>query len=78
MDEAVLIKDAQKGDITSYNSLVLHYQERIYNIAYRIMGETDSASDATQEAFIAAFRSIHTFPITVRVSRARFLLAWTQ
>ncbi|MBN1313168.1 MAG: sigma-70 family RNA polymerase sigma factor [Anaerolineae bacterium] len=61
MDEAALIKDAQKGDITSYNTLVLHYQERVYNIAYRIMGEADSASDATQEAFIAAFRSIRTF-----------------
>jgi RNA polymerase sigma-70 factor (ECF subfamily) len=61
MDEAALIKDAQKGDIASYNTLVLHYQERVYNIAYRVMGEADSASDATQEAFIAAFRSIHTF-----------------
>ena len=61
MDEAALIKDAQKGSITSYNTLVLHYQEQVYNVAYRIMGEVDSASDATQEAFIAAFRSIHTF-----------------
>lgn len=61
MDEAALIKDAQRGDMTSYNSLVLHYQEQVYNVAYRIMGEVDSASDATQEAFIAAYRSIHTF-----------------
>jgi RNA polymerase sigma-70 factor (ECF subfamily) len=61
MDETALIKNAQRGDISSYNSLVLHYQEQVYNVAYRIMGEGDSAADASQEAFIAAYRSIHTF-----------------
>ncbi len=61
MDEAALIKDAQNGSVESYNTLVLYFQEQAYNVAYRIMGETDSAADATQEAFIAAYRSIRTF-----------------
>jgi len=30
-------------------------------VAYRIMGEEDAASDATQEAFISAFRHIRSF-----------------
>ncbi len=61
MDEAGLILDAQKGEINSYNTLVLHYQNQAFNVAYRIMGDPDSAADATQEAFISAYRSIHSF-----------------
>lgn len=61
MDESALVNSAQKGDINSYNTLVLHYQEQAFNVAYRIMGEADSAADATQEGFIAAYRSIRTF-----------------
>jgi RNA polymerase sigma-70 factor (ECF subfamily) len=61
MDEAGLIRDAQKGDLNSYNTLVLHYQSQAFNVAYRIMGDPDSAADATQEAFISAYRSINSF-----------------
>src|SRR5574341_450493 len=61
MDEAGLIRDAQKGDLNSYNTLVLHYQSQAFNVAYRIMGDPDSAADATQDAFISAYRSIHSF-----------------
>lgn len=61
MDEAALILDAQNGAVESYNTLVLHYQEQAFNVAYRIMGDQHSAADASQEAFIAAYRSIRTF-----------------
>jgi RNA polymerase sigma factor (sigma-70 family) len=61
MNEPKLIAQAQKGDVTAYNTLVLHYQERVYNVAYRIMGEPDAAADATQEAFISAYKSLRRF-----------------
>ena len=61
MDEDTLIRDAQKGDLTSFNRLVLTYQSQAYNIAFRIMGESDAAEDATQEAFISAYRNIKRF-----------------
>jgi RNA polymerase sigma-70 factor (ECF subfamily) len=61
MDEAALIKDAQQGDVKAYNTLVLHYQSQAFNVAYRIMGDDDSAADATQEAFISAFKHIGRF-----------------
>jgi RNA polymerase sigma-70 factor (ECF subfamily) len=61
MDEAGLIERAQAGDVQAYNTLVLHYQELAYNVAYRIMGEADSAADATQEAFISAYRALGSF-----------------
>ena len=61
MDEAALIIDAQKGDVNAYNTLVLHYQNQAFSIAYRIMGDSDSAADAAQEAFISAYRAINSF-----------------
>jgi RNA polymerase sigma-70 factor (ECF subfamily) len=58
MDEPALIHDAQRGDVDAFNRLVLEYQSLVYNVAYRIMGEGDSASDATQEAFISAYKHL--------------------
>lgn len=61
MDEVALIERAKTGDITAYNRLVLAYQEQVYNVAYRIMGEPQSAEDATQETFISAYRALTRF-----------------
>jgi RNA polymerase sigma-70 factor, ECF subfamily len=61
MDELGLIKAAKKGDVNAYNRLVLHYQGPVYNVAYRIMGEPQSAEDATQEAFISAYKALNRF-----------------
>lgn len=61
MDEPAIIYHAQRGDLDSFNRLVMEYQTPIYNVAYRIMGETDSAADATQEAFISAYKNIKSY-----------------
>jgi RNA polymerase sigma-70 factor (ECF subfamily) len=61
MDELALIQEAQRGEVDSFNTLILHYQTSAYNLAYRLMGETDSASDATQEAFISAYAHLPQF-----------------
>ncbi|MFC2064578.1 RNA polymerase sigma factor [Chloroflexota bacterium] len=61
MDESLLIQDAQKGDLDSFNRLVLEYQDMVFNTAYRIMGEDEEAADATQDAFISAFTHINSF-----------------
>ena len=60
-DEQKLIQSAQKGDLDAFNALVLTYQDSIFSITYRIMGDHDSASDATQDAFINAYRRIKTY-----------------
>ena len=58
MDESALIQEAKRGDLESFNRLVLHYQSRVYNLAFRIMGDPAAASDATQEAFISAYKGL--------------------
>jgi len=61
MDEQALIKDALNGDLQAFNTLVLHYQDMAYNVAYRIMGEHSASDDATQEAFISAYKKLHQY-----------------
>jgi len=61
MNEQALIHDAQAGSLDAFNALVLHYQDSVFNTALRILGDEDLASDATQEAFLSAFRSITSF-----------------
>lgn len=61
MDEVALISTASQGDLDSFNRLVLAYQDSVYSQAYRLMGDTAAAEDATQEAFISAYRNIRTY-----------------
>jgi len=61
MNEQVLITDAQNGSLDAFNTLVLHYQDSVFNTALRILGDEDQAADASQEAFISAFKSISSF-----------------
>ncbi|MBK6328809.1 MAG: sigma-70 family RNA polymerase sigma factor [Chloroflexi bacterium] len=61
MDEAAIIRQAQKGDVAAYNRLVLQYQGLVYNVVYRIIGEPQGAEDMTQEAFISAYQALNRF-----------------
>ncbi len=61
MDEIALIQAARGGDLDSFNRLVLAYQDLVYNQAFRMIGEEESADDATQNAFISAYNHLGSF-----------------
>ncbi len=61
MDLKDQIKKSLDGDLDSFNQIVLEYQNLVYNQAYRIIGEPDAAEDAVQEAFISAYKKLHTY-----------------
>ena len=61
MDEQALIESARKGDARAFNQLVLLYQGMAYNVAFRILSDPDAASDATQDAFLKAFKAMRRF-----------------
>ncbi len=60
-EETQLIVRSQHGEIDAFNQLVLRYQQAVYNVALRMLGEREIAADITQETFIAAFRAIQSF-----------------
>jgi RNA polymerase sigma-70 factor (ECF subfamily) len=60
-DEKDLVRAAQKGDLDVFNQLVLLYQERIFSLAYRILGNEDLAEDITQNTFLKAYLNLSHF-----------------
>ncbi len=60
-DETQLIARSQQGDVEAFNQLIIQYQQILYGTVFRLLGDYDTASDVTQDAFIAAFRSIRTY-----------------
>lgn len=61
MDETALILEAKGGNLDSFNRLVLAYQDMVYSQAYRMIGEQESADDATQTTFISAYNHLSSF-----------------
>lgn len=61
MDEPTLIRAAQRGDVVAFNQLVRAYQAQVYRTAYRVLGDPAAAEDATQDAFIAAYKHLRAF-----------------
>jgi len=60
-EEKFLIQEAQRGDLNAFNELILRYQNLLFGIALRMLGDEDIASDAVQEALILAFSKFKTF-----------------
>lgn len=61
VDERMLVKSAQQGDLSAYDELVQRYQERIYATIYHMTANHEDANDLAQEAFIKAFRALESF-----------------
>ncbi len=61
MDETALIVSARRGDLDAFNTLVLAYQDMLFSTAVRILGDDDLAADATQDAFMSAFKGINSY-----------------
>lgn len=60
-DEKILIKRSQNGDREAFGELVSIYEQQVYSIAFRFMGNHEDASELAQEAFVRAFRGIGRF-----------------
>ena len=61
MEELELVQATKQGDLIAFNDLVLKYQDQVFNLARRILGDHDMAEDIAQDTFIHAFQKIHQF-----------------
>jgi RNA polymerase sigma-70 factor (ECF subfamily) len=53
-----LVKRFRAGDRLAFDELVRRHYRRAYNIAYRMLGDAEAAADATQAAFLRAYRGL--------------------
>ena len=60
-DEPSLVDGLQVGSEEAFETLVRLYQAPIYNLSYRILGDSAEASEATQEAFVRIYKAIGRF-----------------
>ena len=60
-DEEAIIRQCLDGDKDSYSVLVDRYKTMAYNVAYRMVGDEDTAKDLAQESFIAAYAGLDGF-----------------
>jgi len=61
VDDIDLIRRFKNGDRSSFEELVLKYQDRIYNLCRHILGNAHDAEDAAQDVFIKAYRNLENF-----------------
>lgn len=60
-DDLKYVVSCQKGIADAFEILVERHQKKMLNIAFRMIGDYDEACDVTQEAFLAAYKSIKKF-----------------
>lgn len=53
-----VIEGCKSGDPNAFEKIVLTYQKKVYNLAYRMLGNREEAKDLAQEVFLSAFESI--------------------
>ncbi|MCX7599544.1 MAG: sigma-70 family RNA polymerase sigma factor [Armatimonadetes bacterium] len=59
MDEDhLLIERFQAGDRRAFDALVRSHYRRAYNLAFRILGDPEKATDATQDAFVRVYKGL--------------------
>ena len=59
--DAALVQQARDGDTAAYAALVERYQERAVRLAFSVLRHWEDARDASQEAFVKAYRQLGGF-----------------
>lgn len=70
IDEKAWILQAQQGDDDAFTCLVEAYQKPVYNLCYRMLGESEAAEDAAQDTFLKVYQNL------ARYDRARPFATW--
>jgi RNA polymerase sigma-70 factor (ECF subfamily) len=60
-NEREIIEKCRSGDKNAFEILVKHYEKKVYNMTYRMLGNKEDALDVSQEVFIKIYKSIRSF-----------------
>jgi RNA polymerase sigma-70 factor (ECF subfamily) len=58
-----LVRRTRTGEVQAFGGLVQRYQQSVFGVCYRLLGERTEAEDLTQEAFIRAFQRLERFDL---------------
>lgn len=75
LDEDKLVHLASAGDQTAFDSIVIRFQQPVYDICYRLLDDAMAAEDATQEVFIRAYIKRHTYDPSYKYATWLFAIA---
>ncbi len=59
--EQRLIRKLKQRDEEAFRQLVTAYQQKVFHVVYRMIGDAEEAEDLSQEVFITVFKSIDSF-----------------
>ena len=59
--DAELVQACCDGQTDAFQGLVERYQDRVYNVVYRMVGSPEDARDIVQDAFLKAYENLSEF-----------------
>jgi RNA polymerase sigma-70 factor (ECF subfamily) len=65
-DDATVVRYALRQNEAAARELVRRFERPVFNLILRMVRDRSTAEDLTQEAFLKAFRSLHTFDPALR------------
>lgn len=60
-EEQLWLEQARRGDKDAFGQLIQAYMGPVYNLAYRMLGNSGEAEEAAQEAFIRAYTRLDSY-----------------
>ncbi|ADU28457.1 RNA polymerase sigma factor SigW [Evansella cellulosilytica] len=77
MDAVVkkIVIEVKKGNQQAFSELVELYKDKVYQIAYRMLGNVHEAQDVAQEAFLRAYVNIESYDTNRKFSTWLFRIA---
>ncbi len=68
----------RKGDVAAFEVLVRRHERRMFNIAYRIIGNYDEAGEIVQDTFVSAYKNIKGFKGEARFATWLYAICLNQ
>lgn len=56
-----LVRRFRGGDLDAFSELVRRYEDRVYTVCHRWLGDREVATELTEDVFVALFRSLGRF-----------------
>ncbi|WP_044949032.1 sigma-70 family RNA polymerase sigma factor [Chthonomonas calidirosea] len=73
--DTALVQRAKANDRAAFNEIVLRYKDKVYNYIYRMVRHATDAEDLTQETFVRAYLSLHSFQSRASLNTWLFRIA---